>query len=129
MKANINMALTLRSNLISVLVLEGRQLRASARSISLPGQYVMTRSYCCRKRSILWSHARGHCEIFQADHLEGLVVCFHDECPSIQVCIEFFTTIYDGQEFSLNVGVAGLGVHEGFAGKSNGLSILDDAGS
>ena len=38
---------------------------------------------------------RGCCEIFQADHLERLVVGFHDECPSIQVRMEFFTTIYD----------------------------------
>ena len=36
---------------------------------------------------------RGRCEIFQADHLKGLVVCFHDECLPIQVCMEFFTTI------------------------------------
>ena len=43
--------------------------------------------------------------------------------------MEFFTTIYDGQEFSLNVGIVGLGVHEEFAGKCNGLSVLDDAGS
>ena len=47
----------------------------------------------------------------------------------IQVCVEFFTTIYNGQEFSLDVGIMGLGVHEGLACKSNGLSILDDAGS
>ena len=39
---------------------------------------------------------RGCCEILQADHLEELMVCLHDECPTIQVCIEFFTTIYDG---------------------------------
>ena len=38
---------------------------------------------------------RGRCEIFQADHLEGLVVCFHNECPSIQIRMELFTTIYD----------------------------------
>ena len=57
------------------------------------------------------------------------MVCLYDECPSIQVCMEFFTTIYNGQEFSLDVGIAGLGVHEGFAGKRDGLSILDDAGS
>ena len=37
----------------------------------------------------------GCCEIFQADHLEGLVVCFNDECPSVQVRMEFFTTIND----------------------------------
>ena len=43
--------------------------------------------------------------------------------------MEFFTTIYDGQEFSLNVGIMGLSVCEGLACKSNGLSILDDAGS
>ena len=43
--------------------------------------------------------------------------------------MEFFTAIYDGQEFSLNVGIAGLSVHEGFAGKRNGLSVLNDAGS
>ena len=40
-----------------------------------------------------------------------------------------FTTIYDGQEFSLDVGIMGLGVHEGLAHKSYGLSVLDDAGS
>ena len=57
------------------------------------------------------------------------MVCLHDECPSVQVCMEFFTSIYDGQEFSLNVGIVGLGVCEGFAGKRDGLSILSDAGS
>ena len=40
------------------------------------------------------------------------MVCLHNECPSIQVCVEFFTTIYDGQEFSLDVGIAGLSVRE-----------------
>ena len=49
---------------------------------------------------------------FQADHLEGLMVHLHDECPSVQVCMEFFTAIYDGQEFSLNIGIAGISVHE-----------------
>ena len=57
------------------------------------------------------------------------MVHLHNECPFIQVCVEFFTTIYNGQEFSLDVGIAGLSVHEGLACKSNGLSILDDAGS
>ena len=57
------------------------------------------------------------------------MVCLHDECPSIQIHVEFFTTIYNGQEFSLNVGIMGLSVHEGLAHKSNGLSVLDDAGS
>ena len=57
------------------------------------------------------------------------MVHLHDKCPSVQVHMEFFTTIYDGQEFSLNVGIAGLGVHEGFAGKHDGLSILNDADS
>ena len=57
------------------------------------------------------------------------MVCFHDECPSIQIRMEFLTTIYDGQEFSLNVGVACLSVCEGFAGKCDGLSVLNDAGS
>ena len=38
----------------------------------------------------------GCCEILQADHLKGLVVHLHNECPTIQVCVEFFTTIYDG---------------------------------
>ena len=57
------------------------------------------------------------------------MVCLHNECPSIQVHVEFFTTIYDGQEFSLDVGIMGLSVCERLACKSNGLSILDDAGS
>ena len=57
------------------------------------------------------------------------MVCFYDECPTIQVRMEFFASIYDGQKFSLNVSIMGLGVHEGFTGKCNGLSILYDAGS
>ena len=43
--------------------------------------------------------------------------------------MEFSTTIYNGQEFSLDVGTVGLSVHEGFTGKCDGLSILNDAGS
>ena len=43
--------------------------------------------------------------------------------------MELFTAIYDGQEFSFDVGIAGLGVCEGLAGESYGFSILDDAGS
>ena len=120
------MASTRRSNLTSVFVLDGRQLRASARSISLPGWYMMTRSYCCRWRSILWRHAGAAVRFFR---LIILRVHLHNECPSLQVRVEFFTTIYDGQEFSLDVGIMGLSVCEGLACKSNGLSILDDAGS
>ena len=71
-KAYINMASTHRSNLISVLVLDGRQLRASARSISLPGQYVMTRSYCCRWRSNLWSRAGATVRFFKLIISRGL---------------------------------------------------------
>ena len=72
---------------------------------------------------------RDCCEILQADHLEGLVVCLYDECPPIQVHMQLFTAIYDGQEFSLDVGIMGLGVCEGLAGESYQCSILDDAGS
>ena len=45
------------------------------------------------------------------------MVHLHNECPAIQVHMEFFIAIYDGQEFSLNVGIVGLSVCEGFAGK------------
>ena len=32
----------------------------------------------------------GGCyEIFQADHLEGLVIHLHDECPPIHICMNF----------------------------------------
>ena len=72
---------------------------------------------------------RGHYEIFQADHLEGLVIHLHNECPPIQVCMELFTAIYNSKELSLNVGIMGLSVCEGLACKSYGVSILDDAGS
>ena len=71
-KANIDMVSPCRSNLISVLVLDGRQLRASARSIFLPGQYIMTRSYCCRWRSILWSRAGAAVRFFKLIILRGL---------------------------------------------------------
>ena len=72
---------------------------------------------------------RGHCEILQADHLKGLMVCLHNECPSIQVHVEFFTTIYDGQEFSLNVGIMGLVSMRDLLVKAMGCPSLDDAGS
>ena len=68
----MEMALTHRSSLISVLVLDGRWLRASARSISLPGLYVMIRSYCCRWRSILWSHAGAAVRFFKLIISRGL---------------------------------------------------------
>ena len=55
MKADIDMASTLMLNMICVSVRNGRQVRASARSISLPGLYVMVMSYCCSQRSILCS--------------------------------------------------------------------------
>ena len=53
----------------------------------------------------------------------------HDECPSVQVCMEFFHNHIDSLEFSLDVGITGLSIHEGLACKNNGLSVLDDAGS
>ena len=31
----------------------------------------------------------GGCEILQADHLEGFVVCLHDECPTIRYVWNF----------------------------------------
>ena len=67
--------------------------------------------------------------IIQADHLEGLVVHLHDECPPIQACMELFTAIYDGQKLPLDVGITGLHVCEGLTCKSCGMSVLDDAGS
>ena len=66
------MVSTQRSNLISVFVLDGRWLRASTRSISLPGWYVMTRSYCCRWRSILWNHVGAAVRFFKLIISRGL---------------------------------------------------------
>ena len=43
--------------------------------------------------------------------------------------MEFLTTIYDGQKFTLDVGITCLSVLEGFAGKCDGLSVLNDADS
>ena len=68
----MEMASTRRSSLILVLVLDGRQLRTSARSISLPGLYVMIRSYCCRWRSILWSRAGAAVRFFKLIISRGL---------------------------------------------------------
>ena len=49
-----DIASTQRSSLISELfALEGKRLSASASNISLPGQYVMTMSYCCNLSNIL----------------------------------------------------------------------------
>ena len=130
-KANIDMALTQRSNLISVLVLDGRQLRASATSISLPGWYVMTRSYCCRWRSILWRCAAATMRFFRLIILRGLwSICTMNVLPYRYVWN--FSQPYTMAKSSLsilNVGTVGLSVHEGLACKSNGLSILDDADS
>ena len=51
---------------------------------------------------------RGHYEILQADHFQQFVVHLNDECPPVQVHMEFLTAIYNGQELPLNVGIAGL---------------------
>ena len=127
-KVNIDMVSTQRSNLISVLVLDGRQLRASTRSISLPGQYVMTRSYCCRWRSILWRHAGATVRFFRPIILWGLwSVSTMNVLPYRYVWN--FSQPYMMAKSSLDVGIAGLSVHEGLACKSKGLSVLDDAGS
>ena len=51
-----DIASTRRSSLISVLfALEGKWLSASVSNISLPGQYIMTMSYCCNLNNILCS--------------------------------------------------------------------------
>ena len=63
-KAEMDMASTLRSSWICVSVHERRQLRASARNISLPGLYVMIMSYCCSQRSILCSLAGAAVRFF-----------------------------------------------------------------
>ena len=89
-KANIDMASTQRSNLISVFVLDGRWLRASTRSISLPGQYIMTRSYCCRWRSILWRCAGAAVRIFRLIILRGLWSISTMNGPSVQLCVGIF---------------------------------------
>ena len=60
------------SRWISMLVLDGRQLRASARSISLPGLCVMTMSYCCSQRSILWSLTGAAMRFFRLIISRGL---------------------------------------------------------
>ena len=125
-KGNIDMVLTHRSNLISVLVLDGRWLRASTRSISLPGQYIMTRSYCCRWRNILWSHAGAAVRFFKLIISRGLSISMTNVLLYRYV---WNFSPYTMAKSSLNVGIACLSVHEGFAGKRNGLSVLNDAGS
>ena len=113
--------------MIWVLVLDGRQLRASTRSISLPGQYVMTRSYCCRQRSILWSHAGAAVRFFKLIISRGLwSMSMMNVLPYRYI---WNMEPYMMAKSSLDVGIAGIGVCEGFAGKCDGLSILNDAGS
>ena len=91
----------------------GRWLRASTRSISLPGQYVMTTSYCCRWRSILWRHAGATVRFFRLIISRGLWSMSPQWMSfCIGTCMEFFTTIYNGQEFSLDVGIMGLSVRD-----------------
>ena len=123
------MALTHRSNLILVLVLDGRQLRASPRSISLPGQYVMTRSYCCRWRSILWSCAGVTVRFFKLIISRGLWSVFMMNVLPYRYVWNFSQPYMMARSSLSMIGIVGLSVHEGFAGKCNGLSILNDAGS
>ena len=49
---------------VCVSVCEGRWLRASARSIYLPGLYIMIMSYCCSQISILCSLAGAAMRFF-----------------------------------------------------------------
>ena len=95
-KADMDMASTLRLSLICVSVHEGRQLRASARSISLPGLYVMVMSYCCSQRSILCSLTGAAIRFFMLIISSWFVVCFNHKCSSIQVSVELLTAIYNG---------------------------------
>ena len=98
-------------------------------------EYVLAWSVCDDHVILLKSKehplqpGRGSCQILQADLLQGFVVSFNNKCPTIQVCMELLTAIYDGQELPLDVGIASLGVCEGLACKSNWMTILDDAGS
>ena len=128
-KANINMASTQRSNLISVFVLDGRWLRASARSISLPGWYMMARSYCCRWRSILWRHAGATVRFFKLIISRGSWSISMMNVLPYRYVWNFSQPYLMAKSSLLMLGIMGLSVCEGLACKSNGLSVLDDAGS
>ena len=94
-KAEMDMALTLRLSWICVSVYEGRWLRASARSISLPGLYVMVMSYCCSQRSILFSLAGAAIRFFILI-ISSSLWSVSTKCSSVQVSVELLTAIHNG---------------------------------
>ena len=72
-KAEIDIAPTHRSSLISELfALDGKWLSASASSISVPGQYVMTMLYCCSCKSILCKWTWAEIRFFKQIICKGL---------------------------------------------------------
>ena len=110
-------------------VLEGRQLRASARSISLPGLYVMTRFTAADGGASSGGMPVATVRFFRLIILRGLWSVSMMNVLPYRYIMELSTQrIYDGQELSLDVGITGLSVCEGLVGKSYGLSVLDDAG-
>ena len=72
-KAEIDIALIHRLSLISELfALDGKWLSASASNISLPGQYMMTMSYCCSHKSILCKQTGAEIRFFKQIISRGL---------------------------------------------------------
>ena len=124
----MEMVLTHRSSLILVLVLDRRWLRAFARSISLPGLYVMIRSYCCRWRSILWSRAGAAVRCFKLIISRDLWSVSKTNVLLYRY-VWNFSHPYMMAKSSLDVSIMGLSVCEGFTGKRDGPSVLYDAGS
>ena len=90
-KANIDMASTQRSNLISVLVLDGRAAKGICQKhfSAWPVHYDQVILLQMEEHSL--ESCRGPLwRFFRLIISRGLVVCLHDECPSVQVCMEFF---------------------------------------
>ena len=68
-----DIASTRRLSLISVLfALKGKQLRASASNISLPGWYIMTMSYCCNFNNIFCNLTGAEIKFFKQIISNGL---------------------------------------------------------
>ena len=57
----------------------------SARSISVPGLYLISRSYPCILSNILWSRGGAAREILQMNHFEGFVIRLYQEPLAKQV--------------------------------------------
>ena len=93
----------------------------SARSISVPGLYLIVMSYPCILSSIRWSLSGAAVRFFK--WIMGLVIRLHCEFPAKYVGVKFLTSNNNGKQLTLNICVPFLIVCECSGWECNNLAF------